>query len=458
MKQFKYFLLFILNFEISFLYFGPIISREFPGEDIESTHFSKSKDMGPCTCNLTRHCDYRCCCDEEDCPPNIIGDWRKKNICIDKDSHKKLFEDYHCRSKSYNFEYNKNNSTMLVKDHIYNIMCIQFDNSGEMEEYYEEKSDDDPIKDWIDSFFKPSTVNNGGNVYKYGQKIRDNNNEIFDQPILDEKCTKKLDIYYGKSFESPLCGFNKNYEIIDSKDKYEIFRDQNDKSGKNIPEITYIIEYNNDTIVSKTVKVLYVKKDIDLTNLKIRWKNINNEKKNSPIGYQQGTPLKISISNDYYENGFFIGMTDDKKGECITIENENDIVDPYFIRFKNNIMYSCKVKKDNNNKANYANTVIYETFCNKDLRVAIAPNSTISDDKGWISLNKDKNCENTGMNIHLILLYYKSNDKEIIKNATLIINNKDTDIISLSIKFLDINSFSKNNKNNKITSLSLNTE
>ena len=462
MKQFKFFLLFILNFEISFLYFGPIIRREFQGEDIESTHFSKSKDMGPCTCNLTRHCDYRCCCDEEDCPPEKIKEWRDENICID--SHKQLFEDYYCHNKKNTFSYNKNNATLSIKDHIYNIMCIQFDNSGEMEEFYEEKSDDDPIKDWIDSFFKPSTVNNGrraaNNIYKYGQKI--NNDEIFEEQIFSKDCTGKLNIYYGKPFESscdtPICfDINTLSRKLDSQKKYEIYGDGKDKNNK-ITEVTYILEYNNDTISnSKTVKILYEKKSGDLTTLKttlkIKWKNLNNEKRGSPIGYQQGTPLKISISGFYYENGFVIGMTDEN-GDCII--NENDIVSPYSIRFKNNIMYSCRTN-------DYSNTIIYKTFCNsQDLKVAIAPNSTLSEKNGWIELNKDKNCENNDMDIHLIFFYYK----DIIKDAKLIINNKDTTkkekdkegIISLSIKFLDINSFSINNKNNKITSLSLNTE
>ena len=453
MKQLKFFLLFILNFEISFLYFGPTISRQFQGEDIESTHFSKSKDMGPCTCNLTRHCDYRCCCDDEDCPPEKIKEWRDENICID--SHKQLFEDYYCHNKKNTFSYNKNNATLSIKDHIYNIMCIQFDNSGEMEEFYEEKSDDEPIKDWIDSFFKQSTVNNGGSatsyIYKYGQKV--SNNAIFDQNILRSEYTNKLNIYYGKSFEFS-CKINDSFSIdtigrkLDSQNKYEIYGDKNN----NISEITYILEYNNDTINSKTIKILYEKKSVDLTTLKIKWKNLNNEKRGSPIGYQQGTPLKILISNFYYENGFVIGMTDEN-GDCII--NENDIVSPYSIRFKNNIMYSCRTN-------DYSNTIIYKTFCNgKDLKVAIAPNSTLSEKNGWIELNKDKNCENNDMDIHLIFFYYK----DIIKDAKLIINNKDTKkendkegIISLSIKFLDINSFSINNKNNKITSLSLNTE
>lgn len=47
---------------------------------------SESKDLGPCSCDLTPGvCDYLCCCDS-DCPEKVTTDWinDSKNICLDK--------------------------------------------------------------------------------------------------------------------------------------------------------------------------------------------------------------------------------------------------------------------------------------------------------------------------------------------------------------------------------------
>ena len=133
MKQIIKFLLFIINFEIIFSYFGELINSTLEPKNEETTHFSREKDMGPCTCNLTNHCDYRCCCDS-DCSNDIIKDWNEKGFCLDY--HNNRINDNMCESIKDNFNYNKKKATMKVKDHIYNIMCIQFDNSGDMEEYY----------------------------------------------------------------------------------------------------------------------------------------------------------------------------------------------------------------------------------------------------------------------------------------------------------------------------------
>ncbi len=52
---------------------------------------SESKDLGPCSCDLTPDaCDYHCCCDL-DCPDKVTAAWigDSSNICLDKS--KKIF-------------------------------------------------------------------------------------------------------------------------------------------------------------------------------------------------------------------------------------------------------------------------------------------------------------------------------------------------------------------------------
>ena len=458
MKQIINFLLFILNVEIIFTqnFFGPTIIAT-NADNEESTHYSREKDMGPCTCDLTSHCDYRCCCDE-DCPDNIKKDWNENDICVD--IHNNRINDFMCKSKKENFNYNKNKSTMTIKDHIFNIMCIQYDNSGDMEEYYlrEEESDDTQIDDWINSFFPQgnSRIRNlEDNVsYKYGDNMKNFPSTIYE--IVDN-C--KNNMYYLKTFELT-CKIknNPNFENNNIK-KYG-------DTNQGIKEITDFISYDNAQITMELVHILYGQQNSNNSGsikVKIVWNNINYKKRAFPYGYQKGTPIKIankeSNSYNYYQNGFFIGVSD-KKGFCI--ENDFDNANIYPILFKNNVIYSCKVEEDKK----YNETNIYKVFKDKNLRIGKAPNSSLSnidEINEWIQLEmtieEDKDSNQKDMKINLIIFTSKegkvNNPYEVIKNAKLILKEPKQDCkkISFSVKFVDI-SYSTiiNSKNGKITS------
>ena len=47
-------------------------------------------------------------------------------------------DEFRCKKKSDTFEYNKKKAGIKIKDHIFNLMCIQYDNSGDMGEFYKE--------------------------------------------------------------------------------------------------------------------------------------------------------------------------------------------------------------------------------------------------------------------------------------------------------------------------------
>lgn len=63
---------------------------------METTKFSKSKDMAECTCDLTNDvCDYRCCCDNECKELGKTKEWDKEINPIAV---------YRCKSKEDNFK------------------------------------------------------------------------------------------------------------------------------------------------------------------------------------------------------------------------------------------------------------------------------------------------------------------------------------------------------------------
>ena len=283
MKQIIILLFFILNFDIIFSYFGEPISNDEVLVDDKTTHYTREKDMGPCTCDLTNHCDYRCCCDT-DCDDDTKNDWNERGICVD--FHNNRINDFMCESKKENFNYNKKKATMIVKDHIFNIMCIEFDNSGDMEEYYldleKQKLDDSQANDWIESFF-PHIDNSGtrnlqdDGTYKYGQKFDEF--PSFSRNILNCCTCMPKDIFYLKPFESK-CKIINDIEIDEYKNKenYKIYGD-----NENVKEITCVLYYDsNNHITKEIVKILTSENKQNLKRsikYKVEWKNANTIKR-----------------------------------------------------------------------------------------------------------------------------------------------------------------------------------
>ena len=93
--------------------------------------------MGQCTCNLTSQCDHRCCCDNT-CSDDIRKKWTDEKIC--KNIPKNRMESFKClKSKEHKeeeFKYNNKKAGINIKDHIFNIMCIKYDRSCDMVNYY----------------------------------------------------------------------------------------------------------------------------------------------------------------------------------------------------------------------------------------------------------------------------------------------------------------------------------
>ena len=137
MKQIRYFILpltfFILKLDINFAYFERGISLK-KNDDIKSD----TEQTNSCTCDLTNHCDYKCCCNN-DCEKTQLTEWRENDIYLNY--HKSIIEDFKCKSRKNNLKYNNEKAGLTVNDHIYNIMCIQFVRSGEIRNSYPKTED-----------------------------------------------------------------------------------------------------------------------------------------------------------------------------------------------------------------------------------------------------------------------------------------------------------------------------
>ena len=453
MKNNLYFLLsflsLFLNFRNVFSNFGPTIDSNGGLIEEESVPQSENLDMGPCPCDLTNRCDYRCCCDN-DCPSSNIQDWIDKDICINK--LKERMEDFKCLNNDKTFKYNKKKAGLSIKDHIYNIMCIQFDNSGDMGEFYlKQESNEDKvyleneISTWKREFFGEA------------RRIR----------RLEEKLFNGLDLHIYKPDSNGDCILSDNYEKLKpieyvcnranltinfTKISQNITKVPEDEEKK-ISEITLTVQNNSKV----EVKVLPTSKNADMLKFKVIWNYTQNQngenKKDLPKGYIQGNPIKIALNNEtnnnyyYYENGYFIGMSN-KTGDCIynndnETDNEDEIQNLIPISFKKNLKYSCK--KDVNKT--FDKSLIYDLVCNKNLYIAKYYNSRlkdINDENKWIEIQK-LNCSVENItSIKLIIITSKEDDEETsieyIEHASLNITTSETssDKISFEVKYFEL--------------------
>lgn len=444
--------------------------------DNSTNHNSKTLDPGRCSCDLTSLCDYRCCCDPDCINNNNLSEWINKEICINKERDDFL-DDFNCRTQKYKdkkkknktiklkeemFNYNSKKSKMLVKDHIYNIMCIEYNNAQDMGEFYLDEYEDN-IQE-LEESWKLSFGLKGENgqrrlesniSYSYGKKI--GNFHLYTSSA-DGTCKITDNIYYLKPFESS-CNFNDTFTMNDFNNLNNTqFGNQAPITygNNNISEITYILDYNkNNYIVEQTIKILQTNKNSNITKFKLIWNNTNLEKKLYK-GYQQGKPLKIGFyeSNDlkYYENGYFFGISD-YSGYCVDSQL-NDVLNIKTIYFKKNIIYACKVR------TNYEDTHIYNRFCNKNFSIAQAPNSS-GDEWQKFSVNCSILNKDEDFVINLLILTSKegkeSKPYEFVRYVQTKTyskpSNSQNKTLTLSVKFVELtSSLFNNNKNNKITS------
>ena len=470
MKKTLIFLFALLNFSNSHL-FGEQIIINNPDENEwkngETNIYSNSKEMAPCTCDLTSHCDIYCCCDTK-CSEDNIKNWEDNSLCLNK--NKKWVEDYMCKNAEETFKYNKNKAGINIRDHIFNIMCIKYDRSCDMVNYYKEYNEeadktkiDDLKNEWITKFFGPTeaTTRRLENKYKYGQKIDKIENLILYKADSNGNCII-ADAYFLIPFESSCLDLNKEIETKiekESKVKYN-------EDGNIMSEITNDITYMSDNSIKVSKKALYTiststpTSTSNILKFKVKWKKDGaTQTKNFPSGYLQGNPIKIKFQDKLYNYGYYFHIYD-KEGKCLgKIDNS---FNPISILFKNNIFISCTYSG-----IAPIETEIYRIYSNlidesKTLKFYSAPNS--SEDIKIIDKTPDEfkselsKYPNAIIKMNLIFLTTQKGKEnspdDIIQTVytkmelEALTGNK----ISLNIKFVDFSYYTIiNSKNNKIT-------
>ena len=431
----------------------------------ETNLYSQSREMAKCTCDLTSHCNIGCCCDEK-CSEDDRKKWKDNSLCLD--DYKKWVEDYMCKDGEETFKYNKEKAGINIKDHIFNIMCIKYDRSCDMVNYYEnynEERDEPKIKIlknyWITKFIDSEVRRLEENTLKYGQNI--NKTLTLNKADSNGKCVS-TNSFFLIPFESSCYS---EYDLIQintdningNPQEYGVT-----SGNRKISDITYIIYYNSSNVINKIeAKVLY----IDITSkskqikFKVQWKKSEEGKqtKNFPPGYLQGNPIKVSVNVTIYNYGYYFHIYN-YDGECI--DDNGNSFNPISILFKNNMFISCTYNKDIEQYLIYE---IYNNIINDKLKFYSSPNATESikvinkTDENFINNTKGNNIK-----MHLIFLTTQKGKEnspyDIIQKVYLKMEYEKVDAqdtsprkISLNVKFVDFSySTIENSINNKITS------
>ena len=400
-KKFFQFILFFFNIFkfISCTYsFGTPISKV-----QENFEYSMEKDMGQCTCDLSSFCDYNCPCDKDCGYTEIEG--------IDR------LEEYKCKSLREKFKFNKNEAGISIKDHIFSLMCIHTDNSGDMGEFYKEtpnENNEDKKNNWINDFFQaPNSQDNQESINLY-------------KPDSNGYCMK--------TYISELK--NTQFSCIRS-----------DKVNLNIGENN---AYEIQGLPEKTGGFYYINSKTNIIDFKVSW-NTNQENNLRPKGYLQGSFLKINYG--YIYDQYYLPIINNE-GYCLSTNEIPSAISIKPFLFKNNAIYSCKVKNG------IIDTFLYN-FLLSDDRARICSSPDKEDCNINIKGNKDIEDTNQDININLYIFTSKEGKEsslyEIIKGSLITANqiSSNAPILTLNIKFIDVSSSSYyNSKDGIITSLS----
>ena len=207
----------------------------FDVDDRETSTYNRGTDFGPCPCDLHRGlCDFDCCCDE-DCNDEqkkkfnfnctiyyhekFINDkFRCQNI-------KKTFDYYTNRSHEKNvYRYNNNEDLNKYNDQIFGLMCMVYDRTGDIGEFYVElddsKAQENQLTEMHNNYknYFSSNINDASEIYKNLKNTKNdaNINQIFlFQSDAFGNCIKTLEINYFKPIENVECGMkvsNKNIQ------------------------------------------------------------------------------------------------------------------------------------------------------------------------------------------------------------------------------------------------------
>ena len=402
-KKIFLFILFFFNI-IKFISSTYSFGTSIPNSQ-DNFEYSMEKDMGQCTCDLSNLCDYNCNCDKDCGYTEIKG--------------KDRLEEYKCKSLREKFRYNKDEAGISVKDHIFSLMCIHTDNSGDMGEFYKEEPNEnkeDKKNNWINEFFEALiSQNNEGSVVLY-------------KPDSNGNCMK--------TYISEL----KNTEF---------------SCVQNVKVDTLPQEINTTQRffpLPNTDIIYYSNLQTRIIDFKVSW-NTDKEDKQRPKGYLQGSPLKIYYDNPNPYDQYYLPIIDNQ-GNCLSIDNLNSAISIRPILFKNNAIYSCRIRNND-----IVNTFFYNFLYNA--RICSSP------DKEECNININRNqvneATNHDNNFNLYIFTSKegkeSSPYEVVKGSLVTSNqassNNENSILTLSIKFIDVSSSSYyNSKDGKITSLS----
>ena len=378
--------------------------------------YSTEKDLAQCTCNISLLCDYNCPCDTN-CTEEDINKFNYEEMDFSR-YNKNRMEDFKCKSIDDNFKYNKKRAGINVRDHIFSLMCIHYDKSGDMGEFYleEPKDPDEKANEWVYNFFiKDVSSSNEAQFYKPDSNGYCMNSSISEYKNNEYSCLLqgdiKGDVVYGDENNTRTNGVKKE---------------------------------NN---LEKTLKTYSSSKIIDFVFF---WNNTGNDN-SRPNGYMQGKPIRIIVGEKQYDQFFFPLIKND--GSCLhNNEDVNKSISMKTILFKNNAIYSCKI----NSPYNYTNTTIYQLFFKQNMKLCSSP---VNCDNDAIINNTVFNDDHKGgVNIQLDIYTSKEGKEyspyEIIKYSFINITSNENNLLVLNIKFIDI-SYSSfiNSKNGKITSL-----
>ena len=385
----------------------------------ETFEYSMEKDMGQCTCDLSSLCDYNCKCDKDCGNTEIEG--------IDR------LEEYKCKSLKKRFEYNRDEAGISIKDHIFSLMCIHTDNSGDMGEFYNENPNEDNEQkknDWINSFFKNNEINNDENLILY----KPNSNGYCIETTVSKLKNNEFSCVRSENIQDYVYSLN----LSPYGDVNYAGRNDNNQENLTFSGIAYTNTRN---------------KNIQF-NLFWDISNDVNELNKKPNGYMQASPIKIYYNNEIFDKYFFPIM--DINGNCLGNENWNNSISIKPFLFKNNAIYSCRINNENISTFNFYNFLGVE---NNAARICSSPDKEECTNQIKFKSTYDNN--NQYINITLYIFTSKegkeSSPYEIIKGSLATLSGPSTvnnHWLIFNIKFIDISSSSYyNTKDGKITSL-----
>ena len=407
-----FFFCFYLIIQIKSQLYGYYDSASYDDTNQETSDYNVGKDFGPC--DLHRGlCDFDCCCDE-DC-----NDDQKKRFTFDcyNDYHpkhindkfkcqnlKKTYEYYKNRSHENNvYSYHNNEDLNKYHDHIFGLMCMKYDRTGDIGEFYKEfEGDDKKKKDKLDEYHKNYINFFNKDIDSDILEAKQNNdikkiNELKAYKKLSSdillyqsdsfgNCIKTLKINYLKPVENIECGMISNlireqneYIINEFLNNYEcikcfIFSDNNkilntnsinhielkEKLNSNyaIKEFHITVEFKLNDNDNYEINKFFIKSLIVDSSNKNRIKqkfsvnfinDFGNYKYQSGLpGYLINKPVLFKSNDDVFI-GIQIQGADPNDGKCLkkgsSILNIND---PYIL-FKVDTIYTCKLENVNMN-------------------------------------------------------------------------------------------------------------